>query len=427
VSPPMKVLITGSGAREHALAWACARSPLVDEVLVAPGNGGTGGAYRNLPVAADDPHTVVQAALELEVDLVVLGPEASVAAGVGDALRAHGIPVFGPNREAGRIETSKAYAKQLMTEAGIPTAAYGIFDDPAAAAAFSERFQGRVAVKADGLAQGKGVVLADDVREVEDIAREMIEGRAFGDAGARIVVEEQLSGREVSIFGVTDGERVVTWPPARDFKRAREGDQGPNTGGMGAYSPPKDAGHDVLDLVQERVLEPTVRVLRERGTPYTGVIYAGLMLTADGPTVIEFNCRFGDPETQVLLPRLEGDLVPLLLGAARGDLTDTRPRWSRDYTVGVVVASGGYPGPYQTGYPIAGLDSLDSGTLVFHAGTRLDPETGSVVTAGGRVLTVVARDADLGEARRRAQAGAARVAFPGAFHRRDIAEESTSA
>jgi len=423
----MKVLITGSGGREHALAWACARSPLVDQVLLAPGNGGTAQAYRNLPVAADDPHTVLEAALEHEVGLVVLGPEASVAAGVGDALREHGVPVFGPGRDAGRIETSKAYAKELMAEARIPTAAYGIFEDATAAAAFSEQFEGRVAVKADGLAQGKGVVLADSVREVEDIAREMIEGRAFGDAGARIVVEEQLSGREVSIFGITDGERVVTWPPARDFKRAGEGDTGPNTGGMGAYSPPKDAGHDVLDLVQERVLEPTVRVLRERGTPYRGVIFAGLMLTAAGPKVLEFNCRFGDPETQVLLPRIDGDLVPLLLGAARGDLTGARPHWSRDYAVGVVVASGGYPGSYQTGLPITGLDTLNSGTLVFHAGTRLEPETGAVVTAGGRVLTVVACAAGLEEARQRAQAEAARVAFPGAFHRRDIAEESTSA
>lgn len=422
----MKVLITGSGAREHALAWACARSPLVDQVLLAPGNGGTAERYRNLPVAADDPHAVVEAALEHEVGLVVLGPEASVATGVGDALRRHGIPVFGPDQEAGRIETSKAYAKQLMTDAGIPTAEYGIFDDAAAAAEFSRRFGGRVAVKADGLAQGKGVVLADDVREVEDIAREMIEGRAFGDAGARIVVEEQLSGREVSIFGVTDGERVVTWPAARDFKRARDGDQGPNTGGMGAYSPPTDAGHDLLDMVQERVLEPTVGVLRDRGTPYRGVIYAGVMLTDRGPRLLEFNCRFGDPETQVLLPRIDSDLVPFLLGAAAGDLTEARPHWSRDYAVGVVVASGGYPGPYQTGLPISGLDAVDPGTLVFHAGTRLDPETGSVVTAGGRVLTVVVLAPTLDEARQRARSEAARVAFPGAFHRRDIAEESTS-
>lgn len=423
----MKVLITGSGAREHALAWACSRSPLVEEVLVAPGNGGTARAHRNLPAAADDPRAVVEAALEHEVGLVVLGPEASVAAGVGDALRAHGIPVFGPDREAGRIETSKAYAKQLMTEAGIPTAAYEIFDDPRLAAAFSERFGGRVAVKADGLAQGKGVILAQSVPEVERIAREMIEGRAFGEAGARVVVEELLSGREVSVFGVTDGERVVTWPPARDFKRAQDGDRGPNTGGMGAYSPPGDAGHDLLDEVQSRVLEPTVRFLRERGTPYRGVIYAGLMLTAEGPRLLEFNCRFGDPEAQVLLPRIAGDPVPLLLGAAQGDLTGTRPHWSRDYAVGVVVASGGYPGAYRTGFPITGLDALDPGTLVFHAGTALDPETGSVVTAGGRVLTVVASAPTLGEARARAQAGASRVGFPGAFHRRDIAEESTSA
>ncbi len=422
----MKVLITGSGAREHALAWACDRSPLVEEVLLAPGNGGTARPYRNLPVAADDPHTVVEAALAEEVGLVVLGPEASVAAAVGDALRRHGIPVFGPDQEPGRIETSKANAKQLMSEARIPTAAYGVFDDAGAAADFSERFDGRVAVKADGLAQGKGVVLADSVREVEDIAREMIEGRAFGDAGARIVVEEQLSGREVSVFGVTDGERVVIWPPARDFKRAQDGDQGPNTGGMGAYSPPGDAGQDLLDWAQEQVLEPAVRVLRERGKPYRGVIYAGLMLTAGGPRVLEFNCRFGDPETQVLLPRIDGDVVPLLMGAAQGDLTGTRPRWSRDYAVGVVVASGGYPGRYRTGYPIAGLDLPDPGMLLFHAGTRLDPESGSVVTAGGRVLTVVACAPSLEEARQRARSGAARVAFPGAFHRRDIAEESTS-
>ncbi|MGH7911806.1 MAG: phosphoribosylamine--glycine ligase [Candidatus Dormibacteraceae bacterium] len=420
----MKVLITGSGAREHALAWTCARSPLVSEVLLAPGNGGTARPYRNLPVAAGDPPAILEVALREQVGLAVLGPEASVAAGVGDVLRQHGIATFGPGREAGRIETSKAHAKQLMTEAEIPTAAYHVFEDATEAAAFSRRFGGRVAVKADGLASGKGVVLTETADQVERVARQMIEGRAFGDAGARIVVEERLAGAEVSIFGVTDGERVVTLPPARDFKRAQDGDRGPNTGGMGAFSPPGEAGHDLLDEVQRTVLEPTVRMLRDRGTPYVGVLYLGLILTSQGPRLLEFNCRFGDPETQVLLPRLDGDLVPLLLGAATGDLTGTRPRWAPEPAVGVVVASGGYPDAYETGFPITGLDTMDPPTLVFHAGTRLDPASGNVVTSGGRVLTLVARGGTLEEARQRAQLAATRVGFPGAFHRHDIAEES---
>ncbi|MFZ0216781.1 MAG: phosphoribosylamine--glycine ligase [Candidatus Dormiibacterota bacterium] len=421
----MKLLITGSGAREHALAWKCAQSPLVDEVLLCPGNGGTAGEFRNLPIAADDPARVVAAARREAVGLVVLGPEASVAAGVGDALRAAGIACFGPDAAAGRIETSKAFAKELMQQAGIPTAAFGVFDDPVAATVFAGRYGGRVAVKADGLAQGKGVVLCDTVEQVAEVAGSMIRDRAFGAAGARVVVEQLLVGPELSVFGISDGTHVAALPAARDFKRALDGDRGLNTGGMGAYSPPAGVDDALLAQIERTVLQPTVDALGARGIVYRGVLYAGLMLTPAGPSVLEFNCRFGDPETQVILPRLAGDLVPLLRAAANGDVRGLEVAISPRPAVGVVVASGGYPGAYATGYAISGLDRLAPGTLCFHAGTARDGAN-RVITSGGRVLTVTSLGESVADARGRAQADAGRVAFPGAFHRRDIAQEQES-
>jgi phosphoribosylamine--glycine ligase len=423
----MRILVVGSGAREHALAWKCLRSPLADRVYVAPGNGGTAAIARNVAVPADDPVRLARLARKEKIGLAILGPDAAVAAGVADALRDAGIPVFGPERDAGRIESSKAFAKDVMVAAGIPTAAFDTFGDVEPARRFARRLRGRVAVKADGLALGKGVLVCSNEREAHEAIDAMLVRHAFGQAGSTIVVEERLEGPELSVFGISDGERVVPLAPARDFKRAREGDTGPNTGGMGAYSPPAGVNDDLVARINDMVLVPAVRELARRGLQYRGVLYAGLMLTADGPRVLEFNARFGDPEAQVVLPRLTSDLVPLLLAAALGDLPH-RPRieWAARPAVGMVVASGGYPESYGTGFEIQGLGSVPEGVLVFHAGTRMVPGKG-LVTSGGRVLTTVGMGVDVEQARLAALSGAVRVRFPGAFFRKDIAQDAIGA
>jgi len=420
----LKILIVGSGAREHALAWKCVQSELTTRVYCAPGNGGTGGLARNVPVQADDVAGLVRFAKKERIGLAVLGPESAVAAGAGDALRDAGFPVFGPSRAAGRIESSKAFAKELMGSAGIPTATHGTFTEAGRALDFARRHQGRVAVKADGLALGKGVVVCGSVEEAGRAIEAMLVKKTFGRAGSTIVVEERLEGPELSVFGVTDGTHVVPLAAARDFKRARVGDEGPNTGGMGAYSPALGADDAVVEEAVKTILEPAVRELARRGAEYRGVLYAGLMMTRDGLRVIEFNARFGDPEAQVVLPRLESDVVALMLTAARGDLSSQPPlRWSPRTAVGVVVASGGYPDAYETGLPITGLATIPPGVLVFHAGTRFVPGRG-LVTSGGRVVTSVGLGADAAEARVNALAGAVRVRFAGAYFRSDIAQEA---
>jgi len=420
----VRILIVGSGAREHALAWKCMRSDLTERVFCAPGNGGTGGMAHNIPIAADDVVGLVKFARREGVGLAVLGPEAAVAAGVGDALRDLDIPVFGPGRGAGRIESSKAFAKRLMSEAGIPTPAFEVFTDPEPARRWARERDGRVAVKADGLALGKGVVVASSPEEAEAAIAELLVARSLGQAGTTLVLEERLEGPELSVLALTDGREVVPLAPARDFKRAQEGDRGPNTGGMGAYSPPAGLAEGLIEDVVGKVLEPAVARLRAGGDEYRGVLYAGLMLTAEGFKVLEFNARFGDPEAQVVLPRLESDLVPLMLSAARGSLASSPDlRWKAESAVGVVVASGGYPGEYRSGYPIEGLTQMPEGVIVFHAGTRYEPGRG-LVTSGGRVLTVVALRDSVPAAREAALAGAGRVRFPGAYFRPDIAMET---
>jgi phosphoribosylamine--glycine ligase len=423
----VRILVVGSGAREHALAWKCLRSPLAERVYVAPGNGGTAAIARNVAVPADDPSRLSRLARKEKIGLAILGPDASVAAGVGNALRDAGVPVFGPDRDAGRIESSKAFSKELMVAAGIPTADFGTFTEAEPARRFARKLGGRVAVKADGLALGKGVLICGEQREAEQAIDEMLVRHTFGRAGATIVVEERIEGPEVSVFGVCDGERVIPLAAARDFKRAGDGDQGPNTGGMGAYSPPAGIDDELVTETARSVLLPALREMARRGLDYRGVLYAGLMLTADGPRVLEFNARFGDPETQVMLPRLRSDLVPLLLAAALGDLPE-RPllEWGHRPAVGVVVASGGYPESYETGFDVEGLSTVPEGVLVFHAGTRMIPGRG-LVTSGGRVLTTVGMGADVEQARMAALAGAVRVRFRGAFFRRDIAQESIGA
>jgi phosphoribosylamine--glycine ligase len=422
----MKILIVGSGAREHALAWKCMQSVLTDRVFCTPGNGGTGGMAKNIRIPADDVANLVKFAKSEKIGLVVLGPESAVAAGVGDALRQEGIPVFGPGRDAGRIESSKSFAKELMRRAGIPTADFGVFAETGPARDWARARSGRVVVKADGLALGKGVIVCGSVDEAERAIDAMLVEHAFGRAGATVVVEERLEGPEVSLMAVTDGKRVIPLAAARDFKRAHDGDSGPNTGGMGAYSPLADVSMELVTEAVEKVLQPVVRQLAADGAEYRGVLYAGLMLTAQGIRVLEFNARFGDPEAQVVLPRLKSDAVRLLLEAARGDLAPVGELdWDPRPCVGIVVASAGYPDAYETGFPIDGLATIPPGVLVFHAGTRYVPGQG-LVTSGGRVLTLVALGNTVGEAREAVLETIGRVRFNGAFHRRDIAQEASS-
>jgi phosphoribosylamine--glycine ligase len=422
----VKVLVVGSGAREHALVWKCVQSDLVERVYCAPGNGGTGGMARNVPVGAADVVRLVEFARRERVGLVILGPEAAVEAGVGDALRTAGFNVFGPNRGAGRIESSKSFAKALMKRADIPTADFEVFTQPAPAKAWAKEHGGRVAVKADGLARGKGVIVCKKVEESDAAIEAMLVESRFGRSGATVVVEELLEGPELSVLGITDGTEVAALAPARDFKRAHDGDTGPNTGGMGAYSPPKGVDDALLQQVVDQVLRPAVKELSAGGDEFRGVLYAGLMLTPDGIRTLEFNARFGDPEAQVVLPRLQTDFVAMALAAAKGTLGDFPDlRWSPQACVGVVVASGHYPddAAMKTGFQVRGLAEMPPGVLIFHAGTRFEAGRG-LVTDGGRVVTSVALGDTVAEARQKALAGARQVRFQGAFFRSDIAREA---
>jgi phosphoribosylamine--glycine ligase len=383
---------------------------------------------RNVAIGATDVVRLVDFAKHERPGLVILGPEATVEAGVGDALRDAGFTVFGPGQKAGRIESSKAFAKSLMRSAGIPTADFETFTQPAPAKAWAAARGGNVAVKADGLARGKGVIVCTTVAESDAAVDAMLVEARFGKSGTTIVVEERLEGPELSVLGVTDGTDVVALAPARDFKRAYDGDAGPNTGGMGAYSPPHAVDDGVVDEVVSKVLAPAVRELAAAGHQYRGVLYAGVMLTKDGVRTLEFNARFGDPEAQVVLPRLESDFVALALAAARGALA-THPalRWSMRSCVGVVVASGHYPDEalMKTGYQVRGLAEMPKGVLIFHAGTRFEPGRG-LVTDGGRVVTAVALADTVAEARETALSGARQVRFEGAFFRSDIAQEAVT-
>ncbi len=422
----MKVLVVGSGAREHALVWKCVQSELVERVYCAPGNGGTGGMARNIAIGAADVVRIVDFAKREKLGLIVLGPEAAVDAGVGDALRHAGFNVFGPDRGAGQIETSKSFAKDLMRRAGIPTADYEAFTQPAPAKSWAREREGKVAVKADGLARGKGVIVCGTVAESDSAIDAMLVQERFGRSGKKIVVEERLEGPELSLLAVTDGTDVVPLAPARDYKRALDGDRGANTGGMGAYSPPIGVDDAVVKEVVDRVIQPAVNELAASGNEFRGVLYAGLMLTADGVRAIEFNARFGDPEAQVVLPRLQSDFVTLALAASRGGLA-AHPdlRWSDKACVGVVVASGNYPddAAMTLGHKIRGLAEIPRGALIFHAGTRFVPGSG-LVTDGGRVVTSVALGDTVAQARETALAAARQVRFEGAYFRSDIAQEA---
>lgn len=417
----MRILVVGGGAREHALVWKLAQSPRAGALFCAPGNAGTETLAENLPVPASDIDGIVAAVKAHQIDLVVVGPEEPLARGLADRLTVEGVAVCGPSASATRIESSKAWAKELMIAAGVPTARAIVVYDLAEGLAALDRFGLPVVIKADGLAAGKGVVIANTRDEAYQVLSAFLEERTLGEAGTTVVIEDYLEGQEVSVLALTDGKTIIPLPPACDYKRAYDGDRGPNTGGMGAYAPPPAVDSALMTAIRTTILEPTVRAMAERGTPMRGVLYAGLMLTASGPKVLEFNARFGDPEAQVVLPILDADLVTLLDAVARGTLAEVPPPPPPvRAAVGVVLASGGYPGPYRTGLPIAGLDQVPPDLLVFHAGTRRTPE-GQVVTAGGRVLTVVGLGPDLASARERAYAGVERISFEGAHWRRDIA------
>ena len=420
----MRILVIGSGGREHALAWKLARSPRVEAVLAAPGSDGISQDATCFPsVGADDQRGIVALARREGVGLVVVGPEGPLAAGLADRLRSAGIAVFGPSQSAARLESSKTFAKRFMARHGVPTASFEVFEDLAAATEYVRGVDGPCVVKADGLAAGKGVVVCDDAIEAEAALAEIMGERRFGDAGASVVIEERLVGEEASYYAVTDGETVVTLAAAQDYKRALDGDRGENTGGMGACSPTPVLTEPSEKRVLEEIVYPTLRGMAAEGSPYRGVLYVGLMIDASGaPKVIEFNVRFGDPETQPLVVRMTGDLAPLLEGAARGRLDPGAAPAFDHAAVCVVLASGGYPRSYETGKRIEGIDALatDPTVTLFHAGTVRDAQ-GGFRTAGGRVLGVTARGAEVSEARERAYAAAASIRFDGVFYRRDIA------
>ena len=414
----MKVCVVGSGGREHALAHVLARS---SEVVATPGNPGIAPGPHGLGVAS----TPVPPE-EVEADLYVIGPETPLVDGLADRLRARGRRVFGPGADGARLEGSKAWMKQVLDQAGVPTARHGVFSEVEAAVHFLRTLPGPYVVKTDGLAGGKGVLVTEALDEAVHDVRAKLSGAAFGAAGRRVVIEEGLSGPELSVLAVCDGRRAVPLAPAQDFKRVGDGDQGPNTGGMGAYSPVPAAPPKVVEEVMDRAVEPTLAALSARGIDYRGVLYAGLMLTAEGPKVLEYNVRFGDPEAQVVLPRLADDLAGLLAEAADGALS-TEPGFADDAAVTVVCCARNYPtSPYGTGEPVSGLDQAGSvpGVVVFHAGTALTDD-GRLVTSGGRVLDVTAVAPTLGQARARAYEAAALVAWPGIHYRTDIAEAAS--
>ncbi|MEM1054180.1 MAG: phosphoribosylamine--glycine ligase [Bacteroidota bacterium] len=418
----MTILVVGGGGREHALLRALARSPQSPRLLCAPGNAGTDTLAESAPIAADDLDGLAALAVDRAVDLVVVGPEVPLALGLADRLRQQGVLVFGPDAAGARIEGSKAYANALMDGIGVPTAASRAFREEQAdeARAYVASHALPVVLKADGLAAGKGVVIAETREDALATLDEMLAG-AFGEAGATVVVEAFMVGEEASVFAVTDGEAFVLLPSAQDHKRIGEGDTGPNTGGMGAYAPAPAVTDAILETVAETIIAPVLSALREEGADYRGVLYCGLMLTEKGPKVVEFNCRFGDPETQVVLPLVASDPLDLLHRAASGSLEEATVEFREGAAACVVLASAGYPGSYEKGKPIAGLDEADRHATVLHAGTRT--EAGEVVTSGGRVLGVVGEGATLQDALDAAYRGAGAISFEGKTLRHDIGQK----
>ncbi|BEM45996.1 phosphoribosylamine--glycine ligase [Serratia sp. Lou2A] len=418
----MNILIIGNGGREHALAWKAAQSPLADKVYVAPGNAGTAleANLENVAIAATDIPALVAFAQSHDIGLTIVGPEAPLVIGVVDAFQAAGLKIFGPSQAAAQLEGSKAFTKDFLARHRIPTAEYENFTEVEPALAYVRRKGAPIVIKADGLAAGKGVIVAMTLQEAEEAVRDMLAGNAFGDAGHRIVVEEFLDGEEASFIVMVDGENVVPMATSQDHKRVGDGDTGPNTGGMGAYSPAPVVTDEIHRRAMDQVIWPTVRGMAAEGNTYVGFLYAGLMISADGqPKVIEFNCRFGDPETQPIMLRLRSDLVELCLAGAEGRLNEKSSDWDERPALGVVLAAGGYPGDYRNGEVIQGLPQQESADgKVFHAGTRL--QDNDVVTSGGRVLCVTALGDTVAQAQQRAYQLAEGIEWPGSFCRKDI-------
>jgi phosphoribosylamine--glycine ligase len=416
----MKILVIGGGGREHALVWKLRQSPRVTALYCAPGNAGIAKDATCVPLKISDHAALIAFAETEKIDLTVVGPDDALAAGLVDAFQARGLRIFGPTQAAARLESSKVFAKAFMERHGIPTARSRSFEDSAEAHRYCQQLNYPLVIKADGLALGKGVIIAQSPWSAAMAIYEIMERRKFGEAGRRVVVEEFLEGEECSIHALVDGRSYLLFPGAQDHKRAYDQDQGPNTGGMGTFSPPDRLLTPELEKqIRHEMLDRFIAGLQADGIEYRGMLFPGLMITADGPKVLEFNCRFGDPETQVLLTRLEGDLLPLLEATLSGQLEATQARWKPQPAVCVVMASGGYPGDYATGKTIEGLDAVQDGVTVFHAGTRRSD--GAVQTAGGRVLGVTALGEDLPAARARAYEGVDRIHFEGAQFRRDIA------
>lgn len=422
----MNILIIGSGGREHALAWKIAQSPQAERVFVAPGNAGTAGDAENVPIAESDFARLIEFARDHRVGLTVVGPEAPLAAGVVDAFQQERLPIFGPSKAAAELEASKVFCKDLLRNANVPAPEYHVFDDPATAVRYLEdREDVPVVVKADGLAAGKGVVVCD-TRQQAIAAVEQIGGqKVFGAAGDRLVIEERLHGEEASVLAITDGQTLITLPPAQDHKPAHDGDTGPNTGGMGAYCPAPLVDDAMLHWIEEHVLVPTVHAMKRSRRPFRGVLYAGLMVTHQGPKVLEYNARFGDPECQPILMRLKSDLVELLLATVEGRLDQIRaPEWDPRPAVCVVMASEGYPGAYKKGVPVRGLEEAAQveDVKVFHAGTTL--RDGQVVTSGGRVLGVTALGTSIARAKLQAYTAVKHIRWEGAWCRKDISDKA---
>jgi phosphoribosylamine--glycine ligase len=421
----MKILVLGSGGREHALVWKLQQSPRVRALYCAPGNAGTAQLATNVPIKITEQQKLVEFAQREGIDLTVVGPDDALAAGIVDLFQKHGLRIFGPTQSGARLESSKVFAKEFMQRHGIPTAKSGSFSDSSEAQRFCQKARHPLVVKADGLALGKGVIIARNSWESGLAIHEIMDARKFGDAGNQVLIEEFLEGEECSIHALVDGKDYLLFPGAQDHKRALDGDQGPNTGGMGTFSPPaRLLTPELEERVRREVLDPFIAGLQKDGLDFRGMLFPGLMVTAEGPMVLEFNCRFGDPETQVLLTRLESDLVELLEATIDGRLAGTQATWKPEPAVCVVMASGGYPGNYATGNAITGLEQTPEGVTVFHAGTR--QENGQVVTAGGRVLGVTALAGDLIAARQRAYAAVEGIHFEGRQFRRDIAVKGLS-
>jgi phosphoribosylamine--glycine ligase len=417
----MRILVVGSGGREHALAWKLAKSDRVKRVYVAPGNAGTAlePKVENLPLDAGEISRLADFAAQEKIDLTVVGPEAPLVAGIVDEFLKRGLACFGPTQAAARLEGSKAFCKDFMQRYGIPTARYATFTEPEAAIAYIRREGTPIVVKADGLAAGKGVVVAHSQEEAVEAVRAMMADKVFGEAGRQVVVEEFLAGEEVSFMVLADGENFLVLPSSQDHKRLYDGDRGPNTGGMGAYSPAPCVTREMEACILSQIIQPTLAGMAADGAPYTGFLYAGLMLTRAGPKVLEFNCRLGDPESQALLMRLRSDLAELCLAAVAGKLSGLQAEWDARFALGVVMAAAGYPGKVVSGEVIEGLPPEEQEDLkVFHAGTQL--RSGRVVTAGGRVLCVCALGEDIAEAQRKAYAQVEKISWPSVYYRRDI-------